>query len=457
MAFLLSSLHDFFFECCLIMCYWTFFVISYGRSIKFSQYRGMATHEQASLLRALGLMTWTPLIPSKQLEVLCGRRVFLKLDCLQPSGSFKDRGMAHLAATALNLYHEQLESDQKRDVRFIASSGGNAGLAIATVARTLNAPVECFLPTTTKQKVINKLQELGAAVTVTGANWNDADRVARERVASLNQDESACRAVYVSPYDNPLLWAGHATMWTEVVHDLLKDQDGNLVRPAAVIASVGGGGLLAGLIDGIRSQEKGTYVPTVIAAETIGCDCLNRALRTGSPCEGRLVAIESLATSLGALEIAEGTFSRVSNISRVYSLRCDAENFARTEARPKMASCDQDRQGTTIQCLVSSVCRDKDAVEAVFRFAQHHSPEVLLDNAAAKVAPIPLVEPACGAALACLYNDLIREEILKVIADEEERSGATTAGAIIVEVCGGNGVSLDLLEEWCDSLGIEFR
>ena len=115
--------------------------------------------------RALKLFSNTPLIHSAPLSKLCqSRPVYLKLDCLQRSGSFKDRGMAHLCASSR--------------LRLISSSGGNAGLAITTVASLMPKDaidVAVIVPQTTKPLVIAKLRSLGADVTVHGTNWNSAD------------------------------------------------------------------------------------------------------------------------------------------------------------------------------------------------------------------------------------------------------------------------------------------
>ncbi len=149
--------------------------------------------------RSLNLFSSTPLIYSIPLSKLCHPRpVFLKLDLLQPSGSFKDRGMAYLIAT-VNHEHKQLHQEDSTvspKIKLIASSGGNAGLGVATVARSLpTVEVSVIVPETTKPIVINKLRSLGAEVTVYGQNWNSADTLARQRVGEMK--ELGRHAVYV--------------------------------------------------------------------------------------------------------------------------------------------------------------------------------------------------------------------------------------------------------------------
>jgi L-serine/L-threonine ammonia-lyase len=98
------------------------------------------------------LYAMTPLVRSAPLSKLVGKHVYLKLDALQASGSFKDRGMAHLCATF----------EKEGVTELISSSGGNAGLAVATVGHQLNMSVSVIVPETTKPLVIAKLESLGA-------------------------------------------------------------------------------------------------------------------------------------------------------------------------------------------------------------------------------------------------------------------------------------------------------
>ncbi|KAG7363410.1 pyridoxal-5'-phosphate-dependent enzyme subunit beta [Nitzschia inconspicua] len=310
---------------------------------------------------ALHLFTQTPLVKSAPLSSLVGKEVYLKLDALQASGSFKDRGMAHLCAT----FHEQGVT------KLISSSGGNAGLAVATVGKQLNMNVQVIVPETTKPLVITKLESLGAHVTVHGINWNEADSLARERVGKDPH------AQYVSPYDNPLLWTGHSSIVDEVVEAL----------PAvgAMVVSVGGGGLLCGILEGCERQQLATKI---IASETEGASSFGQAWEKGEVVT--LPGIDSIATSLGATSVTPVALERA---------RKHVGGFA------------------------SAVCTDAEAIDACVQFAQDHR---------------LLVEPACGAALAVAYSERLRHMYLSDV----------TAGPIVLEVCGGSGVNIELMHQW---------
>ena len=282
----------------------------------------------------------------------------------------KDRGMAHLCATF----------QKEGTTELISSSGGNAGLAVATVGARLGLGVSVIVPETTKRLVINKLESLGAKVTVHGKNWNEADTFARGLV-----DSNPTKAKYVSPYDNPLLWTGHSTLIDEIADQL--DQLSSEIK--AIVVSVGGGGLLCGVLEGCARRN---IRPKVITSETEGASSFRQAWEAGEIVT--LSGIESIATSLGATSCTPVALDRAKSHN----------------------------DGDGGDYFAAAMCTDKEAVDACVRFARDHR---------------MLVEPACGAALAVAYSERLRELYLKDID-----------GPIVIEVCGGSGVDLDLLYFW---------
>ncbi len=265
----------------------------------------------------------TPLLESRPLEIAAGRPVLLKMDALQPSGSFKIRGVGAVCEHHLR--------NGKR--RFVSSSGGNAGLAVAYAGRRLSAPVTVFVPETTTERAKALIRQEGAEVVVHGASWQEANERALEAVDA--------EAAFIHPFDDPILWAGHATMIDEAAR-------ANATFDAVVL-SVGGGGLLCGVAEGLARNGL-EHVP-IIAVETEGTASLSVALKAGELVE--LPAVTGVATSLGARKVSETAF-----------------RVART--RP----------------VESVVVNDRAAVDACVRFLDDHR---------------VLVEPACGAALAIAY------------------------------------------------------
>jgi L-serine/L-threonine ammonia-lyase len=327
--------------------------------------------------RELKLFQKTPLLYSVPLSSRLGKPVYVKIDALQPSGSYKDRGVGHLCL--------QLKEGEGKYRQLISSSGGNAGLAVATVGRKLSMSVKVVVPKTTKPFVVDKLKSLNAEVTVHGENWNEADLLARQLVDESSMSSDG-KAAYISPYDHPLLWTGHSSLVDELIDDL----DG--VIPGAIVVSVGGGGLICGVLEGLaRHTLHGT---AVVAAETEGAASFGYSFRQNKLV--RLEAIRSIATSLGALEVTPVALER--------------------------AKLHQSKGGVVREV----VCSDAQAVDACWEFARDHR---------------VLVEPACGAALATVYSKEFHDKLRGI------------EGPIVVEICGGSGVSLELLQQWKNEVG----
>lgn len=116
----------------------------------------------------------TQLVKSLYLSERLNMTVLLKMDCALPSGSFKIRGMSHLIQSCAS----------QGFTSFVASSGGNAGIAATTVCAKLKMPLHVFLPMTTPKRIIDKLRLIypadpknpeslpGVQITQQGANWN---------------------------------------------------------------------------------------------------------------------------------------------------------------------------------------------------------------------------------------------------------------------------------------------
>lgn len=202
--------------------------------------------------------------------------VWLKMDALQPSGSFKLRGVGRLV--------QQSAADGATAI--VCASGGNAGFAATYAATALGLPVTIVLPLSSSAAVADMLAARGAEVLRHGAVWDEAHAFA----VQLANDRGAA---YVHPFDHPLLWDGHASLIDEVVAAGL-DFD-------VVVTAVGGGGLFSGIVQGLRGHGL-DHVP-VIAVETVGADSLHQSLAAGMAVT--LPAITSIATSLGARRVAD--------------------------------------------------------------------------------------------------------------------------------------------------------
>lgn len=266
----------------------------------------------------------TPLIESLPLSRKVEGRVWLKMESMQPSGSFKLRGIGracrtHAAAGAKG---------------FLCASGGNAGLAVAYCGRRLGLPTTVVVPETTKARAIELIGQEATRVEVHGASWQETHE---HTVKALPAGWA-----YIHPFDDPLLWAGYGTLIEETVRQG--------VTPDAVVVAVGGGGLLCGVIEGLRASGL-SHVP-VVAVETIGADALASSLKQGR--NASIPRIASIATSLGAKMVADTAFA--------YAVEHGVH---------------------------SHVVTDRQALDACFQFLDDHR---------------VLVEPACGAGLSAVYE-----------------------------------------------------
>ena len=232
--------------------------------------------------------------------------------------------MAHL------LYQKRFASSTDDTAKgitgIVCSSGGNAGLAAATVARDLQLACTVVVPVTTKPMVVDKLKALNAAVIVTGANWNEADKVAQKII----QDDVHNETLYVPPYDHPLLWTGISSVVTEI-YSSVESSAASSVRknpPSTIILSVGGGGLLCGVLEGlqkVREHDPNILMPHIICTETDGAASFHASYTSNTMVT--LSEITSIATSLGALSVTPHALQRASEYPGKISsaLSTDAE------------------------------------------------------------------------------------------------------------------------------------
>lgn len=213
----------------------------------------------------------TPLwkLPGSALGVAAGE-IWLKLEQLQTSGSFKARGMLN-----------RLLSHPIPDAGVIVASGGNAGIATAAAARELGVRCEVYVPTVSSPAKQARLRELGAEVVVTGSVYAEALQACLAR-----QRESG--ALLTHAYDQPEVIAGAGTLAREI-----EDQGGGL--PASLLVSVGGGGLIAGIASWCEGRSR------VVALEPELAPTLHRARQAGEPIDVPVSGIA--ADSLGARRI----------------------------------------------------------------------------------------------------------------------------------------------------------
>ncbi|WP_096669538.1 threonine/serine dehydratase [Polaromonas sp. AET17H-212] len=209
-------------------------------------------------------------LPGKALGVDCAE-VWLKLEQLQTSGSFKARGMLN-----------RLLSNPIPSSGVIVASGGNAGIATAAAARELGVRCEVFVPEVSSPAKRAKLAALGAEVVVTGAAYSEALQACLAR-------QQKTGALLTHAYDQLEVVVGAGTLALEI------EQQAGL--PDAVLVSVGGGGLIAGIASWFEQRAR------VVALEPELAPTLFRAREAGQPVDVSVGGIA--ADSLGAKRIGD--------------------------------------------------------------------------------------------------------------------------------------------------------
>ncbi len=230
--------------------------------------------------RLRGIVKRTPLIRSEALSALLGAPTYLKLECLQKTGSFKPRG-------AFNRMIELSEAERKRGV--VAVSGGNHAQGVAYAARQLGIAATICMPASTPRNYLDATRGYAAEIVLC-----PDIRTAFEEAARLQH----LGHVLVHPFDDPFVAAGQGTVGLEILEDL----------PGAtrVYVSIGGGGFIGGIATAIRAIKPDAKI---IGVETRGADAMAQTLAAGRLVE--LPAITSIARTLGAPKVSDFTYRLV--------------------------------------------------------------------------------------------------------------------------------------------------
>lgn len=331
-------------------------------------------------------------------------RVFLKLDNLQPSGSFKSRGIGnfiicraaeHRAKTTSTVRPNDHADGDSASIHFYAASGGNAGIACVHAARLLGHRATVVIPRTAKPAMVAKLWAMGATKVIQhGSSIAEAQEYIHSTLLPIDQE-----GVFVPPFDHPDIWDGNATLMREIVDQL----EGQV--PDVVACSVGGGGLLNGVmqvVDEIHSRSENQHGNHgeelhVLAMETKGADSLNQSLLAGKLVT--LPRITSQAMSLGVVRVSQRTF-----------------DYAQ---RPN---------------VTSVVLSDAEAARGCYLLAEHER---------------MLVELTVGVNVPLCYGGMLQ----RILASKNK--ALNSESIVVIVVCGGNDISVDMLMAWRKTMMVE--
>ena len=224
----------------------------------------------AAAKRIAGYIRRTPLLRADQCaEPIGDADLWLKLENLQPTGSFKARGATNKLLTTPRAALAK---------GIVTASGGNHGLATARAARLAGVPATVFVPETVAAEKVDKLRRWGAEVRKRGPLWDEANREAIDFAERAG-------AVYFHPFADPAVVTGQGTLGIEIL-DELGDVE-------TLIVAIGGGGLIAGIATAVKARQPSVRI---IGVEPVGSPTLHRSLAAG-----RVVRLPEVTTRVATM------------------------------------------------------------------------------------------------------------------------------------------------------------
>ncbi|KAH8833574.1 tryptophan synthase beta subunit-like PLP-dependent enzyme [Flagelloscypha sp. PMI_526] len=337
------------------------------------------------------LWSQTPLIRSSFISQTLGCDTYLKLETVHPSYSFKYRGISHFVRTA--------KEKHGPSVHVFIASGGNAGTAAAVAARNLDVRCTVFLPFGASERIIAFIKDQRAEVRIHGKIYAEALQASEEAARSEEH------GVMIPAYDDATVWEGHSSMVKEIQEQLGED-----VKPSAIFCSVGGAGLLGGILIGM--EAVGWEDVPVVALETIGSNCFHHSMDANQAAKlelpGYTRIVEDPETNL-----------KLAHFDEFHSIASGSLGASQPAARVvRMAL---DRKGV-VSCVSVP---DSLAMKAALCFVEDH-----------KI----LVEPSCSTALCPAYSQSLFN---KVVPGTEGPSRK-----VVFIVCGGFKVTFEDLVRW---------
>jgi threonine dehydratase len=228
-----------------------------------------------------GYVRRTPLLKVQAVkQAITEAELYLKLECMQVSGSFKARGAVN---KLFSLSAEQVQRG------IITASGGNHGLGVAYAGWLAKTPATIFLPENTPKIKAQKLESWGAKVIFKGAVWDEANYAALEMAEKAN-------LTYFHPFADPMVIAGQGTVSLEILEDLA-DVD-------ILLVAIGGGGLISGVSFVAKAINPNIKI---IGIEPVGAPTLYESLKANKVIE--LAEITTAAGTLAPRQSAEINFN----------------------------------------------------------------------------------------------------------------------------------------------------
>lgn len=234
-------------------------------------------------MRLKGVVKVTPLERSKSFSNMAGANVYMKLENLQSTGSFKVRG-AYNKISCLD--RENLPHG------VVCASAGNHAQGVAFAAKKLGFKATVFMPVFTPPLKVIATRSYGADVRLKGETFDEA-------LAAAQKFREESGAVFVHPFDDPLIIAGQGTIGLELFQEMESLQD--------VVVPVGGGGMISGIAIALKKTNPDIRI---IGVEPEGAASMKRSLEKGHP--EKLTSVHTIADGIAVKAPGQLTYEAAS-------------------------------------------------------------------------------------------------------------------------------------------------
>jgi len=229
--------------------------------------------------RLKGVVKVTPLEHSKSFSAMSGANVFMKLENMQSTGSFKVRGAYNKLCT--------LKTDELSQ-GVVCASAGNHAQGVAFAAKILGIKATVFMPVFTPPLKVIATRSYGAEVVLEGESFDDAQ-------AAAMQFQKETGAVIIHAFDDPYIIAGQGTIGLELfqANDSIQD----------VLVPIGGGGMISGIAIALKEMKPDIRI---IGVEAAGAQSMKNALKKGKP--EKLAYMQTIADGIAVKTPGNLTF-----------------------------------------------------------------------------------------------------------------------------------------------------
>ncbi len=228
---------------------------------------------QIARIRISSFVMRTPTILSRTLSERLGTNAYLKLELFQKTGSFKPRGA----------FNRMLQlTDEEKEQGIVAFSGGNFAQGVAYAGRALGIRSHILMPEHTPKNYVEATRGYGAEVELVPSV---------QAMMDMAEEYRKRGRIVLHPFDDPFMMAGNGTLGLELVEEVPNLTD--------VIVSIGGGGLISGIVTAVKALKPAVRVWGV---ETEGADTMAQSLRAEKVVH---ISPTSIARTLGAPYVAQ--------------------------------------------------------------------------------------------------------------------------------------------------------